>query len=165
MMENETTKIDEEIDIIAKKILAEIETANSKEISNASYVKKILQLSDLQHTSLLLNEIEHVSAGSVCTTEKKVVIKALLLSTWLQRLYFIIRAFLMSLFGTLITFFYIMYFETINIYQGILLGIIIFVVTLFITRMFDRQIIKITKTIVRWLAKHQDIRDFIMNHF
>ncbi len=165
MMENKTTKIDEEIDIIAKKILAEIETANSKEISNASYVKKILQLSDLQHTSLLFNEIEHVSAGSVCTTEKKAVIKALLLSTWLQRLYFIIRASLMSLFGTLITFFYIMYFETINIYQGILLGIIIFIVTLFITRMFDRQIIKITKTIVRWLAKHQDIRDFIMNHF
>ncbi len=97
--------------------------------------------------------------------EKKAVIKALLLSTWLQRLYFIIRAFLMSLFGTLITFFYIMYLETINIYHGIILGIIIFIVTLFITRMFDRQIIKITKTIVRWLAKHQDIRDFIMNHF
>jgi hypothetical protein len=165
MMKDETAKIDKEIDVIANKILAEIEIAKSKEIADASYVKKILQLSDLQHTSHLFNEIENVAAGSVCTTEKKAVIKALLLSTWLQRLYFIIRAFLMSLFGTLITFFYIMYFETINIYQGIFLGMIIFVVTLFITRIFDGQIIKITKTIVRWLAKHQNIRDFIMNHF
>jgi hypothetical protein len=158
-------KIDEKIDVIANKILAEIETASSKELADTTYVKKILQLSDLHHTSRLFNEIEHVSAGSVCTTEKKAVIKALLLSTWLQRLYFIIRAFLMAVFGSVITFFYIMYFGTINIYHGILLGIIIFIATLLITRLFDEQIVKATKKIVRWLAKHEDMRDFIMNHF
>jgi hypothetical protein len=164
-MENTSVKIDEEIDAIANKILAEIETASSKEISDAAYVKKILRLSDLQHTSHLFNEIEQASAGAVCTTEKKVVIKALLLSTWLQRLYFIIRAFLMALFGSVITFFYIMYFGTINIYHGIILGVIVFIATLLITRMLDEEIITVTKIIVRWLAKHEGLRDFIMNHF
>lgn len=164
-MEDALAKIDEEIDNIAHKIIAEIETASSKEIADASYVKKILQLSDLQHTTKLFVEIEQVTAGSVCTTEKKAVIKALLLSTWMQRLYFIIRSFLMTLIGSVITFFYIMYFGTINIYQGLLLGVLIFVLTLLITRFFDGQIVRATKKIIRWLAKHKDTRDFIMNHF
>lgn len=164
-MKDDTTKIDREIETIANKIISEIETASSKEISDGAYVKKILQLSDLHHTKRLFNEIETVTSGSVCTTEKKAVIKALLLSTWMQRLYFIIRAFLMSVFGTVITFFYIMYFGTINIYQGLLLGVIIFVSTLYFTRLFDGQIVKVTKRIVRLLAKHTAARDFIMNHF
>jgi hypothetical protein len=164
-MADKIAKIDEEIDTIANKIISEIETASSKEISDASYVKKILRLADLHHTTRLFNEIEHVTEGSVCTTEKKAVIKALLLSTWMQRLYFIIRAFLMAIFGTFITFFYIMYFESIDIYQGLLLGVIIFFVTLVITRLFDAQIIRLTKKIVNWLANHQQMRDFIMNHF
>jgi len=109
--------------------------------------------------------LQVLSDRGVCTTEKKVVIKALLLSTWLQRLYFIIRAFLMALFGSVITFFYIMYFGTINIYHGIILGVIVFIATLLITRMLDEEIITVTKTIVRWLAKHEGLRDFIMNHF
>jgi len=164
-MADELTKIDEEIDKIAHKIITEIESASSKEIADASYVKKILQLSDLQHMTSLFIEIEQIKDGAVCTTEKKAVIKALLLSTWMQRLYFIIRSFLMALFGSVITFFYIMYFGTINIYQGVLLGLIVFVATLLITRFFDGQIVRATKRIVRWLGKHKDTRDFIMNHF
>ncbi len=164
-MKDSTEKIDSEIESIAQKIITEIETASSKEIADAKYVKKILHLSDLHHTSKLFGEIEQVTNGSVCTTEKKAVIKALLLSTWMQRLYFIIRSFLMALFGSVITFFYIMYFGTINIYQGILLGVLIFTLTLIITRFFDVEIIKATKKIVQWLGYHPEIRDFIMNHF
>jgi hypothetical protein len=164
-MNDKTAIIDEEIDTIANKIIGEIETASSKEISDATYVKKILRLSDLHHTKRLFNEIENFHEGAVCTTEKKAVIKALLLSTWMQRLYFIVRAFLMTIFGSFITFFYILYFGTINVYQGLLLGVIIFIATLVITRLFDGQIIKVTKKIVQSLAKHEKTRDFIMNHF
>jgi hypothetical protein len=164
-MSKTTSGIDEEIDSIANKIMSEIETASSKDISDAQYAKKILRLSDLHHTTKILQEIENASSGSFCTIEKTAVIKALLLSTWMQRFYFIIRAFLMSLFGTVITFFYIMYFGKIDIYLGLLLGVIIFLATLIITRLFDRQIVKATKSIVLRLSRHRVLRDFIMNHF
>ncbi len=164
-MKNTAEKIDEVINSIANDIIHEIENASSKEISDVKYVKKILQLSDLQETNRLFTEIDQAKSDSICVTEKKAVIKALLLSTWMQRLYFIIRSSLMGVLGALITFFYIVILGTINVYQGIFLGIIVFLSTLYFTRLFDKQIIVLTKKIVRWLADHKDIRDFIMDHF
>jgi hypothetical protein len=143
----------------------EIETASSRDIQDASFAKKILQLSDLHHTKKLLQEIEHDSAGRVCSIEKQAVIQALLLSTWLQRLYFIIRSFLMTLLGAVIAFVFVMYFGKIDIYLLALMGLIIFVATLMITRLFDGQIVRVTKRVVRWLGKYETIRDFIINHF
>jgi len=164
-MKNTAEKIDEEINSIANDIIREIETASSKEISDVKYVKKILQLSDLQQTKKLFTEIEQAKPDPICVTEKKAVIKALLLSTWMQRLYFIIRSSLMGLLGAVITFLYIMILGSINVYHGIFLGIIVFLSTLYFTRLFDKQIIVLTKKIVRWLAAHKEIRDFIMDHF
>jgi len=76
--------------------MVELETASSKDLSEAKYAKKILQLSDLDYTKNLFHEIESVPSGAERIIEKRAVIKALLLSTWLQRLYFIIRAAIMS---------------------------------------------------------------------
>jgi hypothetical protein len=157
--------LDAEIEMISKKIMDEIETANSRDIQDASFAKKILQLSDLHHTRKLLQEIEDASAGRVCSIEKQAVIQALLLSTWLQRLYFIIRSFFMTLLGAVIAFVYIMYFGKIDIYLMAILGLIIFVATLMITRLFDAQIVRATKRVVRWLGKYETLRDFIINHF
>ena len=164
-MKERLDKINEEINVIANKIITEIETASSKEIGDATYVKKILKITDLHHTSQLFREIEQTNEGAVCITEKKVLIKALLLTTWLQRLYFIIRSSLMTLFSAVITFCYIIFFGNIDIYQGIILGVIAYIVTLLITRVFDEQIITVAKKIVRWLAKHEGLRNFIINHF
>lgn len=164
-MSKKTSGIDAEIENIAKRIMTEVESASNNDISDAKYAKKILQLSDLRHTKSLLQEIEDASAGSVCTIEKRAVIQALLLSTWLQRFYFIIRAFLMSLIGTLVIFFYILYFGKIDIYLGFLLGVVLFIVSLVVTRLFDTQIVRATKGIVRRLESHKALRDFIINHF
>ena len=164
-MEKKSSTIDDAIETIAQKIMTEVENASSKDISDVKYAKKILQLSDLRHTKRLLQEIENATSGSVCSIEKKAVIKALLVSTWMQRLYFIIRSFLMTLIGAVITFIYISYFGKIDIYLGFLLGGIIFVASLIITRFFDAQIVKTTKSIVTRLGKHETARDFIMNHF
>jgi hypothetical protein len=157
--------LDMEIQIISKRILAEIEMASTRDIADASYAKKILRLADLHHTKKLFQEIESVSAGNVCTIEKQAVIQALLLSTWLQRLYFIIRSFFMTLLGAVIAFVYIMYFGRIDIYLATIMGLIIFVATLMITRLFDAQIIRATKGVVRWLGKYETLRDFVINHF
>lgn len=164
-MKKTTFMIDEEIDSIASRIMTEIETASSHDLSEARYARKILRLSDLHYTTKLLDEIESASSGSASSIEKRAVIKALLLSTWMQRLYFIIRTFFMSLIGAVITFVYIISFGKIDIYLGILLGVIVFLFTLIITRFFDAQIIAATKSIIRRLGKHQALRDFIMNHF
>jgi hypothetical protein len=164
-MEKESSIIDDEIETIAQRIIADVENASSKDISDANYTKKILQLSDLHHTKRLLQEIENVSSGKVCIIEKKAVIKALLLSTWLQRLYFIIRAALMSVLGAVITFFYVSFFGEIGVVLAIIMGVLIFIIGLIVTRLFDNQIVKITKYIVRVLGNHRRIREFIMNHF
>ena len=71
----------------------------------------------------------------------------------------------MSLLGVVITFVYIMYFGKIDIYLGLILGVIVFVATFMITRLFDVQIVRATKSVVRWLGKYDRLRDFIMNHF
>lgn len=157
--------LDDEIETISKKIIDEIETASSRDIAEASFAKKILQLSDLHHTKKLLQEIEHASEGRVCSIEKQAVIQALLISTWMQRLYFIIRSFFMTILGAIIAFVYVIYFGKLDIYLLALMGIIIFVATLMITRLFDAQIVGATKRVVRWLGKYETLRDFIINHF
>jgi len=71
----------------------------------AKYAKKILQLSEINYTKNIFHEIESVPSGADRVIEKRAIIKALLLSTWLQRLYFIIRASLMSVLAMVVTFF------------------------------------------------------------
>ena len=159
------TPIDEDIAEISQRIMVELETASSKDLSEAKYAKKILQLSDLDYTKNLFREIESVPSGPERVIEKRAVIQALLLSTWLQRLYFIIRAALMSVLGGVVTFFYVSFFGQIGVVLAVIMGVLIFIVGLIVTRLFDNQIVKATKYIVRRLGHHKKIREFIMNHF
>ncbi|MGA2912263.1 MAG: hypothetical protein ABSE07_01970 [Methanoregula sp.] len=155
---------DIEITEISHRIMVEIETASTKDLSEAKYANRILQLSDLNYTKSIFHEIESVPPGPECVIEKRAVIKALLLSTWLQRLYFIIRSALMSVLAMVVTFFYVSFFGQIGVILAVVMGVLIFIVGLFVTRLFDVQIVKVTKYIVRRLADHKKIRDFIMNH-
>jgi len=157
--------IDDDIAEISQRIMIELENASSKDLSEAKYAKKILQLSDLDYTKNLFHEIESVPSGAKSVIEKRAVIKALLLSTWLQRLYFIIRAAIMSILGGVVTFFYISFFGQIGVVLAVIMGVLIFIVGLIVTRLFDTQIVKATKYIVRRLGHHKKIREFIMNHF
>jgi ABC-type multidrug transport system fused ATPase/permease subunit len=160
------SQIDDDITEISQRIMmVELETASSKDLSEAKYAKKILQLSDLDYTKNLLHEIESVPSRAERVIEKRAVIKALLLSTWLQRLYFIIRAALMSILGGVVTFFYVSFFGQIGVVLAVIMGVLIFIVGLIVTRLFDTQIVKATKYIVRRWGHHKKIREFIMNHF
>ena len=156
--------VDSEITEISQRIMEELETASSKDLSEARYAKKILQLSDLHYTKNIFYEIESVPSGAERVIEKRAVIKALLLSTWLQRLYFIIRSALMSVLAMFVTFIYVSFFGQIGVILAVFMGVLIFVVGLMVTRLFDTQTVQATKYIVRRLAEHKKIRDFIMNH-
>jgi hypothetical protein len=156
--------IDEDISEISHRIMVELETASSQDLSEARYARKILQLSDLNYTKSIFHEIESVPSGAERVIEKRAVIKALLLSTWLQRLYFIIRSALMSVLAMVVTFFYVSFFGQIGVILAVVMGVLIFIVGLIVTRLFDVQTVKVTKYIVRRLADHKKIREFIMNH-
>ncbi|HIJ07563.1 MAG: hypothetical protein XD88_1105 [Methanocalculus sp. 52_23] len=158
------SRIDNEISDIAERIMEELETASSKDLSEASYARKILQLSDLNYTQTIFNEIESVPSGADRIIEKRAVIKALLLSIWLQRLYFIIRSALMSILAVVVTFFYVSFFGEIGVILAVFMGVLIFIIGLIVTRLFDTQTVQITNYIVRRLASHKVLRDFIMHH-
>ena len=156
--------VDNEITEISQRIMVELETASANDLSEARYAKKILQLSDLNYTKNLFKEIESVPIGAERVIEERAVIKALLLSTWLQRLYFIIRAALMSLLAMLVTFIYVTFFGQIGAILAAIMGMLSFILALMVTRLFDTQIVQVTKYIIERLAEHKTIRDFIMNH-
>jgi len=161
-------RVDAEIDEISQRILLELESASSKDLSTVRYAKMMLHLSDIHYAKRVLQQIGSVtkqSSGAESEIEKRAVIKVLLFSTWLQRLYFIIRSFLMGLISSAATFLLILSVGTINAITGAFFGIIVFVISLVTTRLFDVQITKATKKIIEMMAGHKTVRDFIMNHF
>ena len=159
--------VEVEIEKIAQRILLELESASSKDLSDARYAKRILHLSDVHYTQKILQQIGSVSTLSPAESEigKRAVIKVLLLSTWLQKLYFIIRSVIMGLIAAVITFSFIWYLASIDVTRNFIIGVFVFVFSLFITALFDEQIAKVTRKIVELLAGHRTSRDFIMNHF
>jgi len=161
------TIVESEIDKIAQRILLELESANSKDLSDALYAKRILHLSDVHYTKRVLEQIGSISSLSPAESEigKRAVIKVLLLSTWLQKLYFIIRSFIMGQIAGIITFLFIWYLGSIDAIKNFIISLFVFTFSLVITRLFDEQIAKATKKIVELMASHRTTRDFIMNHF
>jgi hypothetical protein len=93
------------------------------------------------------------------------VIKALLVSTWHQRLYFIVRSAIMGLVTASIPFVFIAVFGSIDFTLEIGLGVFSFVVSLAVSRLFDVQIVKITKMVLLFLGNHRGLRDFVLKHF
>jgi hypothetical protein len=158
-------RVDAEIDEISQRILLELETASSTDLSDARYAKMMLRLSDAHYAKGVLQKIGGSKSGAENELEKRAVIKVLLFSTWLQRLYFIIRSFLMGLISAAVTYLIVWYLGSINVIESIVIGTFVFVFSLAVTRLFDTQITQVTKKIVELMASHRAIRDFIMKHF
>ena len=158
-------RVDAEIDEISQRILLELESASSEDLSDARYAKMMLRLSDVHYAKRVLQKMGGVASGAESEIEKRAVIKVLLFSTWLQRLYFIIRSYIMGQIGAAVTFLFILFVGSIDAVGMFVFGIFVFVFSLVITRLFEAQISKATKKIVEIMASHRTVRDFIMNHF
>jgi len=156
---------DEEVDEIAQKIMSKIEHTNSKELAESDEMIKILHLTNVHHAKTLLQHMDEAPTRPERDVGKIAVIKALLLSTWLQRLYFIIRSFIMGILSASVTFLFILYFGSINIRLQVVLGMFTFVFSLAVSRLLDVQIVKATKKVVAFLGNHRSLRDFVLNHF
>ena len=163
------SSVDDEIDKIAERIMLKLESASSMDLSDVHYARMILHLSDVNYAKMILQQIDNVStrasARAKSEIEKRAVIKVLLLSTWSQRLYFIIRSSIMGLISAVFTLLFISYFGSIDVFMGIVMGIVAFVFSLVVSRLFDVLIVKATKKIIASLGGHRTVRDFIMKHF
>src|SRR4030042_2183332 len=110
-------RLDAEINEIAQRILLELESASSKDLSDARYAKMMLRLSDVHYAKRVLQQLGSAtkhSSGVESDIERRAVIKVLLFSTWVQRLYFVIRSFLMGEIGVAVTFLFLWYLGLIN---------------------------------------------------
>jgi hypothetical protein len=156
---------DPKIDEITQKILTEIENKSSKELAESDEMIKILHLTNMHHAKTLLQHMDEAPDGWERNAGKKAVIKALLLSIWHQRLYFMVRSAIMSILGALLTLVFFLFFGSISLTLEIPLGIFSFMFALAASRMFDVQIVKSSRIIVNFLANHRSMRDFILSHF
>ena len=105
---------DEEVDEIAQEIMSKIEHTSSKELAESDEMIKILHLTNVHHVKTLFQHMDEASTRSERNVGKKAVIKALLVSTWHQRLYFIVRSAIMGLISASVTFVFIVVFGSIN---------------------------------------------------
>jgi len=156
---------DQKIDDIAQKIMNEIENKSSKELTGSNEMIKILHLTNMYHAKTLLQHVKEAPTGAERDAGREVLAKALLLSVWHQRLYFIVRSAIMGILGALVTLAYLLIFHSINLILEIPLGIFSFIFALVASRLFDVQIVKATRTIVDFLAGHRSLRDFVLSHF
>jgi hypothetical protein len=164
-MASTSTSDDREIDDLTQKIMNEIENKSSKELAGSDEMIKILHLTDMPTAKTLLQHANEAATDAERNVGKKALVEALLQSVWHQRLYFIIRSFIMGILGASLTLVYLLIFHTLDLILEIPLGIFSFIFTLAASRLFDVQIVKATRAIVDILAKHKRLMDFVLSHF
>ena len=105
---------------------------------------------------------ESGDADSQFARTRRAMTTVLVESVHTQRLYFVVRSVLMSLIGALIYFIVVLYFGTIDAVQAAFLGVFVFIVALVVSRLFDRQIVKVLRKITNFLNKYRKIRTFVL---
>lgn len=122
----------------------------------------IKQLCDSIRDRVTLHQKHPAETDLDCTEIEKVVLEIVLSSVRTQRLYFVIRSALMGLITAIVTFVVVWYLGAIDVIQAVFLGIFLFVFALVISRLLDKQIIKLSKRIVRFLNKHESLKMFVL---
>jgi ABC-type transport system involved in cytochrome bd biosynthesis fused ATPase/permease subunit len=105
---------------------------------------------------------ESADANSQFAKTRRAMKTVLVESVQTQRLYFVVRSVLMSLISALIYFIVVLYLGVINAFQAAFLGAFVFVAALVVSRLFDKQIVKVSKKIIRFLNKYRRIRTFVL---
>ncbi len=159
------SRSDVEIDEIANRIIIEVEHTKSRDLAQSDEMIKILHLTNVHHAKKLLEHADEAATRRERDVGKKAVVKALLVSTWHTRLYFIMRAFIMGILSALLTLIFVLIFHQITLALEIPLGIFSFVFSLAVSRLLDVPIVRATDAMVDYLVGHEELRNFILNHF
>jgi len=158
------SSLDKETDEIAQKLASLIGKNDGKDLEGSSEIKKILRFTDTDRARKLLATFDKISNQDEQNMGKVAIVKELLLSTWKQRLYFVVRATLMGILSAILTFGCILVFGAIDLTLGIILAIGSFVFALVVSRLFDDQIVDLTTRIITFLGNHRSLRNLIINH-
>ena len=130
---------------------------SEKGVDDKDYLIRAMQ-KDLDR---ILTE-ESGDADSQFTRSRRAMTAVLAESVQTQRLYFVVRSVLMSLISALIYFVVVLYFGIINAVQAAFLGVFVFIVALVVSRLFDMQIVVVSKKIIHYLNKYRKIRAFVL---
>lgn len=95
---------------------------------------------------------------------RKEIIKYLLAANDLNRLYFIVRSGIMTIISSLLFLGFVTYLRSVNTIDAIFIGVVSYFVSLFISRLFDSPINKISYIIVKFLNKRPNIKSKIMHN-
>ena len=112
-------------------------------------------------TNMILEQIEGIDREA----KKEAVVRALLAYTWTQKLYFIIRSALMGIMGAGVTAAMVYLLGKADAIQVAVIGVISFIVTLAITRLFDAPVTRRSKKIVLRLSHNRRLLAIILRHF
>jgi len=82
-----------------------------------------------------------------------------------NRLYFIIRSVILSSIAGGMFLATIWYLRTINFVQSIVIGTFAFTASLVISRLFDSQIEKLVRRILRFLNRHEKLKKVVLKYF
>lgn len=158
MMEKKKAAVNKELDEITQRIMDGLEKGSDE-------ISRTLHLTNVGEAKKLLDLMDKASTKSERDSGKRALVQELVLTTWMQRLYFVVRSFIMGLISAGITVIFLLYFGSINLTLGLVLGISGFVLPLVISRLFDNQIVKLTTKIVSFLNGHKSLKNFMISHF
>ncbi|MCW4003361.1 MAG: hypothetical protein NWE95_05555 [Candidatus Bathyarchaeota archaeon] len=129
----------------------ELNEVVSKEVCDAVY----------ENVSVTQKE-DQKELNSECQQRKSVIMNIIANSVSLQRLYFIVRSSIMGGITGLLTFIIISILRVTDFPILVLIGIVVFFVSLALSRIADKPIVKISQKIVQLLKKHSRIRSIIL---
>lgn len=99
-----------------------------------------------------------------CERRERTMMSLIAASVRTQRLYFVVRSAIMSLISAFIALIVVWYLGAIGVAQAVFLGISMFVVSLVVSRLFDKHIVKLSERIVEYLNKHRRARSFVLKN-
>ena len=109
--------------------------------------------------------INHMKVMEEKDQIKKDIIKAFVVSNWTQRVYFIVRSVAMTIMGAIITLAVFWQLGTVNVIEDFLLGVVSYLISLSVTRLFDNRIVKFSENVLVYLDNHVKLRDFVVKKF
>jgi hypothetical protein len=93
------------------------------------------------------------------------IAEAFLVSSWTQRIYFDVRSVIMTIFGAIITLIVFWRVGTVNVVGDFLLGFSTYLAALFLSRLFDSRLVKLSRDFLRYFEGHKRLRSFIVKNF
>jgi hypothetical protein len=150
--------LNEELDLskdcLSVAIQGDLDRAVSVEVSGAVYDTARMDPNNKTTDAVLDKESK---------TRKDAIVNVFLSCVRLQRLYFIIRSGIMGVITGLITYAIISFFSVTNFFVLLFIGLIVFVVSLAVSRVFDKPVISISNLVLNYLDRHRRLRSLVLS--